>query len=174
MCGNVCAYVCGCLVWLVEWGQLVRCFLGQTLGSSPSFRGGVKRKQTFPIQSWKLWYSTNDVTVWTFFCTCCTVEVCPLQSSQVLCSWLKPPPCSPSILPTLSITHSTTSTMTVFTGLFYEPNSLVFCVETLRVQDSTAFVFSVQTLSSVSPCVEWFAEWSDSRVFNSAGYVILW
>lgn len=48
VCGSVCVNVCGCLVWLVERGQLVHCFLGRTLGFSPTFRGRVKKNQTFP------------------------------------------------------------------------------------------------------------------------------
>lgn len=49
VCGSVCVNVCGCLVWLVERGQLVHCFLWRTLGFSPTFRGRVKKNQTFPV-----------------------------------------------------------------------------------------------------------------------------
>lgn len=53
VCGSVCVNVCGCLVWLVERGQLVHCFLGRTLGFSPTFRGRVKKNQTFPATKTK-------------------------------------------------------------------------------------------------------------------------
>ena len=53
-----CAYVCGCLVWLLEGRQLVWRSLGPD-----SFLVGEKEERTYPIQSQGLWYSACRVTV---------------------------------------------------------------------------------------------------------------
>ena len=81
--------------------------------------------------------------------------------------------CSPSLLPSVSITRSTTSTTTVVTGLFMNPTSF----QRGNSQDPelalylfSLFYFAEHTLTSVLPC---FAERSDSCLFDSAAHIVV-